>query len=256
MLHRPVSAKRGPAVLFCNPFGDERKSSCLTMARLARHLARAGHPVLRFDYAGCGDSPGAFRDTTLSTRLADIRTAAGHLTENCSADSLCLLGLTQRALLAARAARTIENCRSLALLAPLQRGEEFVGEFLRRKRVREMITKAEGGTASAKKHGEVEDLDGYAVRPSVLEQLGELSFDMPEPPAWRRALVVQISFDEELRKETMGVLDALDSEGRRVTARCLVLPPFWSRIDITDASSLNRMVAEWLGNDVDGTTGC
>lgn len=61
-------------------------SHCFTCSKdykvivwLAAELAKRGHPVLRFDFAGLGMSEGSFADTTLSTDIADLRAAIGWL---------------------------------------------------------------------------------------------------------------------------------------------------------------------------------
>ncbi|MCK4375582.1 MAG: alpha/beta hydrolase, partial [Candidatus Brocadiae bacterium] len=115
MLHLPAGEAAGPAVVFCNAFGEERKSSALAMARLARAAAGAGFPSLRFDYYGCGDSEGDFVEATVRSRLDDIVRAAGFLRERTGAEEVCLLGLRLGGTLAARAAEELAECAGLAL---------------------------------------------------------------------------------------------------------------------------------------------
>ncbi len=50
-----VSPSR-PAVLLCNPFGQEAVRAHRIYRILAERLARAGHNVMRFDYYATGDS--------------------------------------------------------------------------------------------------------------------------------------------------------------------------------------------------------
>lgn len=71
------------------------------MAMLAQRVAEAGHPVLRFDRRGIGDSEGANGGYTssgpdIASAIAAFRTAAPHLTRiiafgNCDAASALLL---------------------------------------------------------------------------------------------------------------------------------------------------------------------
>lgn len=62
---------RVPVVL-AGPDGEERTWSQRLMVNLARFLARRGHPVLRFDFRGQGESDGAYEDTDATTRVEDL----------------------------------------------------------------------------------------------------------------------------------------------------------------------------------------
>src|SRR4051812_18625410 len=56
------SLPRGAAVVLCSPFGHEEHHAHRSERHLAELLARAGFPVLRFDYDATGDSAGDDRE--------------------------------------------------------------------------------------------------------------------------------------------------------------------------------------------------
>src|SRR5208283_1610416 len=56
VLHQPHSPS-APRVVIVNDFGTRALSAYWTFRRLAERLSEAGHPVLRFDFPGTGDSP-------------------------------------------------------------------------------------------------------------------------------------------------------------------------------------------------------
>jgi alpha/beta superfamily hydrolase len=58
--------------------------------RVARALVDRGMAVLRFDFAGVGESGGEFHQATFSSNVADIRLAAVHLRENFAPASLIM----------------------------------------------------------------------------------------------------------------------------------------------------------------------
>ncbi len=245
MIHTAAEPPRGPAVVFCNPFGDERKSSALAMARLARRLAGRGAAVLRFDYWGCGDSPGEFVDASVSSRVEDILAAVEFLRAQTRAKPICLLGLRLGATLAVRAAKKLRECAALALIEPVPEGAAYFEGQLRRRLVRRMITGGQGRGKAEK--GEIIDLDGYAVRRRTLEEMQHLRIEPAELAFDGRVLLVQVSFNEKLRAEIVGLRRAFGAAGASVQVRALVMPPFWSHIDITDTTALEDVVSSWLG---------
>lgn len=70
-----------PAVLLCNAFGQEAIRTHRFMRVLADRLARLGHPVLRFDYFGSGDSMGEDTEADLEGWQADLLRADAQLSQ-------------------------------------------------------------------------------------------------------------------------------------------------------------------------------
>jgi len=246
MLHLPVAEAEGAGMVVCHAFGDERKCSALAMTRLARRFAAGGRAALRFDYGGCGDSPGQFADATVATRLADIRAAVQFLQSETGVSEVCLLGLRFGATLAARAAEDLPACASLVLIEPVPDGAQYIDAQIKRKRVRGMITRGQGGADAGEARAGLVDLDGYALRQETLDQMRTARIRAGEVGFGGRVLLVQASFNEKLRAETEGVRRAYEQGGAQVDVRALVLPPFWSRIDIVPTDALNETVAAWL----------
>lgn len=85
-------ADRAHAILFLPPLGQEYKRCHKTLQKLARDLARAGFHVLRFDYAGSGDS-GDLTDWSLDTWRQDGRDALAQLQSLSGARDLSAFGV-------------------------------------------------------------------------------------------------------------------------------------------------------------------
>jgi pimeloyl-ACP methyl ester carboxylesterase len=243
MLHLPEGDARPTGLVLCAPFGDERKSAWRALTQLSRSVARAGWPVVRFDYRGCGESPGDFIQATLETRLNDIVAAGEYLERELGLEQLCVAGLRLGATLAAGAGAELPGCCAAVLIEPVPEGRRYFGRMLQRKKLRQSIT---SGQAEQDQGGDAVDLDGYAVRREVLEELQGVELSLPEYHPIGSALLAQVSFNEKLRSETEHAREVLEEGGVEVSLRTLVMEPFWSRIDITDTGPLDEAVVEWL----------
>jgi len=89
VLHLPQA--RGPAVVACHGLSASKDSDKYTL--LASEFVRSGVGLARFDFRGCGESTGVEEDTTVATRIADVRAVLAHLTGHPRLDGrLGLLG--------------------------------------------------------------------------------------------------------------------------------------------------------------------
>ena len=107
VLHSPVDGKRENTkvgLVFCDPFAEEKLWAHRIYVNMARYLAENGIWALRFDCMGHGDSEGEFEESTVETRLRDIRNAVRFLKEQSGVDRIGLLGLRFGGTLAAIAA--------------------------------------------------------------------------------------------------------------------------------------------------------
>lgn len=84
-LELPGGTPNGFAV-FAHCFTCSKESAAAS--RISRELAESGLGVLRFDFAGLGESAGNFADTTFSANVDDLRAAADYLRANHEAPTL------------------------------------------------------------------------------------------------------------------------------------------------------------------------
>lgn len=114
--------------MLCNPFGEEAARAHRIYRVLATHLERAGFSVLRFDYAGTGDSSGeAF---SVESAIADIGTAAEHLRAASGVNRISMIGLRFGATLALLAgARGQPTPYHLVMWDPIVDGAGYLREL-------------------------------------------------------------------------------------------------------------------------------
>lgn len=119
VLHEPNAPRVRTGFVLSHPFAEEKLWSHRVMVSLARALALRGHPVLRFDYMGAGDSSGTTDQTTLDTHLADLRAAISTLEQRMpGVERIGLVGLRLGAAFAARLAESaVERVNNGSALA-------------------------------------------------------------------------------------------------------------------------------------------
>lgn len=97
VLSTPAAPCTGPrvAVLIVVGGPQYRVGSHRQFVSLARALAHAGYPALRFDYRGMGDSDGAMR--TFEQAQADVAAALQQLRDRCPGHGIVVWGLCDAA---------------------------------------------------------------------------------------------------------------------------------------------------------------
>ncbi len=124
------------AVLFVSSWGFEELCARKFWRLLAGDLATRGLSSMRYDYPGTGDAidPVDY-DKGLDLWLDSIRAAAAKLRELSQTRQLILIGHGLGALLAWKAAETMDNVVGLALAAPALSGRHWLREFVALSRV-------------------------------------------------------------------------------------------------------------------------
>jgi putative redox protein len=97
-------------------------------ARIAEGLAERGIAVLRFDFAGLGESEGDFADTTFSTNVADLVAAADHLRATRAAPAL-LIGHSLGGAAMLAAAGKMPEARAVVTIAAPSEPKHIVEQF-------------------------------------------------------------------------------------------------------------------------------
>jgi pimeloyl-ACP methyl ester carboxylesterase len=242
VLHLPEGAARRMGVLFCPAFAEEHKQGYRVFVELARRLAAAGFPCLRFEYRGTGDSEGPFTAFSLAGALRDIGAAASFLRERAGVSRLVLVGLRLGASLAWRAAEEGLATDRLVLWQPIVDGGLFYRLNIRRMLVRQMMT--EGKARGERDTGDEAtiDLDGYLTKRATCEEIKALDLRaverLPAP-----ALLVQFAHSAEVQAELAPLVAKVAPPGRFLP---LVLEPFWNRLGYVDCSPAVEATVAWL----------
>ncbi len=236
---RRAEQQRASLVL-CDPFAEEKKCAHRVLTELSRALVGAGITVLRFDYRGCGDSPGEFADFGPEAWLEDVIAAAAWLREQIGDVPLLIVGLRMGACLAAQAAEGI-GARGILALAPIIDGREYWRELRRRVAIKALMTSGEAEQVREAERAEVFDLAGWPVPQAMRAQIEALAFPPTQPlPA---TLVVDIWVRDEPSPRMKAAVAGIS--GCRLVG--LRMEPFWQRIGLVSAQPLIDVVLQNIG---------
>ena len=258
VLHSPAGDVQGCLVL-CHPIFEEKKQAHRILVEFARSAVDTGLVVLRFDLSGCGDSEGEFRDATYARWLADVGAAIDFAKSAAGVAEVGLMGLRIGGTLAADAAAARTDVSSLILWQPVLSGKDYLHLDLRKKQIREMLTDGESSATgdaiqAGFAAGEDYDASGYQLSAalydglSVIDLLGKTQSGMD-----RRVLIVEVCAGKSPSAGMTRFATAAGDAGSEATLEVVNLPPFWSRIGITDCGALLERTMRWLA--IEGTKG-
>jgi alpha/beta superfamily hydrolase len=200
-LHLPPSGTvRSCAVVICPPMGFEYTHSHRSLRHLAEAFAAKGFLAVRFDYHGCGNSPGdAFSAHQLRTWVADIRAVVREATLMAGSDAIALVGLRLGALLSALAATEIEIDYLIAW-SPVVSGRRYIRE--------QLAIAGVGAGDEPPGHGYIEG-GGFVLSDETAAELKKVDLSTLRYRVRRAALVVE---RDDLPQEK-GLAEALKTHG-------------------------------------------
>jgi alpha-beta hydrolase superfamily lysophospholipase len=251
LFHDVAGTAQRSAVLICPPLGWQDICSYRSRRDWAEELARAGHPALRIDLPGSGDSSGGPGDPArLQAWTQAVRTAGGWLRATSGAPGLAVIGIGLGGMLACSAAMEGAEIDELILWAVPARGRTLVRELRAFSRL-EVAGVTEPGSAEPETAPPEEPelvANGYLMSAETVAALEALDLAaLPTRHArTRRALVLGrdgLRSDERLR-------ELLERAGAAVTVADgpgygeMTLEPQ----DARPPTAVFALVGEWLAD--------
>ena len=241
LFHPPRHGAARGAIVYVHPFAEEMNKSRRMAALQSRALAEAGYAVLQIDLLGCGDSSGDFGDATWQAWVDDAVHACRWLQTRTSAP-LWLWGLRAGCLVAADAARHLNEPSQLLLWQPATSGKLVLQQFLRLKVAADMLAGQAKGAIQALHAelaaGQAIEVAGYTISAELASGLERATLHPCDRV--RRVEWIELSTraDAELLPASASAVGQWQTAGSTVTSQVVGGTSFWQTSEIEEAPAL------------------
>jgi alpha/beta superfamily hydrolase len=250
--HDPAQNTKKCGWVMCHAFAEEKLWAHRVFVSLARELASAGYPVLRFDFRGYGDSDGNFEDSTIADQIDDIYCAIAQLRECYPHISESgLIGFRYGATLAALAADKNEKVDRLVLLDPIVDMNRYMQEVLRTNLTTQMVMHGKIVTNRDELteqilSGSPVNVDGYDLSRELFEPASKINLLEQCIQFDGDSLVVQIGrANQAPRKDLQQLANNFTCAQMQQVAE----EPFWKETKnfVSRSEDLSSVLFNWLG---------
>ncbi len=204
MYHTPVEGPPGTAVLICPPWGWDDVSSYRVRRGWADELAAAGHPTLRIDLPGTGDSGGSAADPgRLAAATEAVSAAASWLRTSTGADRVAVIGLGFGGSAAARALADGAPIDDLVLWAVPTTGRGLIRQLRAFAALQGSRFSLSGEPEPAVLPDGWLEVNGFILSAETVAAIGEVRLvDLPVPGLQRALLLEQdgLAVDPDLHR--------------------------------------------------------
>jgi pimeloyl-ACP methyl ester carboxylesterase len=245
-----ASEVRDSSVVLCYPHGQEYTYAFRAYRTLATRLARAGFPVLRFDYLGTGDSASDIDDISLHDWTTDILVAVEEVRTCFHHSSVSLVGFRLGAAIAAVAAAECSEVDRLVLWDPVVEGSEYVARL--QACHREWFQDLVRVLPRARLLSVDDELLGYRFTERLKTDIDSLSLrSLTRCPA-RDVLIIT----QEKKSDYSRLAGHLQKLGARVEIKLVESPSIWSMLPGMQKGLVpNRVlqqIVSWCGSPGNG----
>lgn len=241
------------SILLLPSIFEEMNLSRAVLAKQAQYLADSGYCVYCLDYFGSGDSEGEIEQAEVNIWLQNITDAAAWL-NSAGVNSLRLWGMRFGGLLATLALQDVTKILSVSqmiLWKPVNKGKQFMTQFLRLKQANSMMQGSEKvNWRETILSGNNTDVAGYEISAQLLASIDSL--EMPLSFSAPVAEHLSISWFELAAKSITPVVSKQTESWSqdKLTVSCFEGSAFWQIPEIFEQSFLHQpMLSALIGQE-------
>jgi pimeloyl-ACP methyl ester carboxylesterase len=228
VLSTPLGATHDVGWVMCHAFGLDQINLQPFEVPLARALAAAGFPVIRYHSQGFGDSELPTEHISLKSLVGDALEVAALLRAEAEVASIGIFGARLGGTVAALSAADAEAA-AIALWDPVANGRGYAARLARFSSASELVTQGRAQTtgrnpADVLRETGVLDVQGIPVPAALFEELRAIDLTSHLNSFRGRSLVVQPSRSTKRRAELEALVRHLNDLGGESTLEVVIDP--------------------------------
>ena len=252
-IHMPEKRSENFGVIIVHPFAEEKVLSHRAMVNLSERFEMKGIASFRFDFMGHGDSEGDFEDSSVKTRVADLKNAVSVFRDETGISRIALFGVRFGAAIAMIAVEQINDIENLVLISPVIDGEKYIKQVLRTNLTYQMASYKKfklNRTQLVEKleKNESVNIDGYLLSGAFYKQMCEINLLNISYRNLKKVLIIDFSKNETPPKDFQALGRHLNSCGAVPEFKAVANPPVWKATNIydMDIDETVNCVSNWL----------
>lgn len=227
VLSTPLGEARSLGWVVCHPFGSEQVDLHMPDVAMARRLAMAGFPVLRFACQGYGDSDDVSTPAGPASHLRDTLDAVRQMPALAEVERVGTVGSRFGGTVAALVADR-EDLPYVVMAAPIVSGPKYTTELFRSRVIVDIIhgwtgPSVEDLKATLDAEGMV-NVKGLPLHRAVFDEFQELDLTRDLRRFSGRALLFQVSRGETPQGQLMKLRRTLEGLGAKVDLEVVTDP--------------------------------
>ena len=249
----PAKVSKSFGVIIVHPFAEEKVLSHRAMVNISDRFEENGIASFRFDFMGHGDSEGDFEDSSVKTRVTNLKDAVYIFSNELGISRIVLLGVRFGAAIAMIAVEQINDIENIVLISPVIDSEKYIKQVLRTNLTYQMATYKKIKLNRAQLVEKLEkdesvNIDGYLLSGAFYKQMCEINLLNISYRNLKKVLIIDFSKNETPPKDFQALGQHLNSCGAVPEFKAVANTPVWKASNIydMDLDETANCVSDWL----------
>lgn len=252
-MHLPGKRAMKYGVILVHPFAEERVLAQRGLYSISKCFEQKGIASFRFDFMGHGDSDGDFEESSITTRVRNIKDAVDCFRKKTGLNRIILVGLRLGASIAMLAREKIKDIENVVLISPVISGEKYINQLLRTNLTYQMakykkIKVSRETLVEMLEKDEAVNIDGYLLSGTLYKEIASLDLLKINYDTLKRILIINLAKNDKIPKDVLALEKYLTTSGPEYKAITVSDPQIWKASNVydMDMEKTAECILDWL----------